>query len=143
VPGIEPRIVGSSARDVVTTPTALSQQQCSNDGGLKRKKFEGRHLWHYAVKLHELSTHGHANSSGLSFLITHGSKLKIFHLTLSPQQQKKDKCQISVDQRTYSFLVTFSDFSQPRGLLISPNQSQTSAGNFLTLADRLFAGISI
>jgi len=40
------------------------------------------------------------------------------------------------------FLFTFSDFSQPLGLFISANQSQTSAGNFLVLADRLFAGIS-
>jgi hypothetical protein len=66
----------------------------------------------------------------------------MFHLTLSPQQQKKDKWQISVDQRTYSFLFTFSDFSQPIGLRMSPNQSHTLAGNFLVLADLLFAGIS-
>ena len=40
VPGIEPRILGCSARDVVHTPTALSQQQCNIDGGLKRRNLK-------------------------------------------------------------------------------------------------------
>jgi len=40
LPGIEPRIVGCSARDVVTTATALSQQQRNIDGGLKRRNMK-------------------------------------------------------------------------------------------------------
>jgi hypothetical protein len=64
----------------------------------------------------------------------------ILRSRFSNKSKASDRFQ-SIRERTV-FLFTFSDFNQPIGLLIYPNQSQTSAGNFLDLADRLFAGTS-